>query len=133
VMATLHTGEVSQAMGRIVGSFPSEQQTMVRMQLSLILLGVISQQLLPRKDGTGRVLITECLVGTPAVRNLVREGQFSQLYNQIQLGSGVGMHTFNSSIVNLLKQGIISREVAFDASMNHKELISLLSGKAGHG
>ena len=129
VMATLHTGEVSQAMGRIVNTFPNDQQQIIQMQLSLILLGVIAQQLLPKEDGSGRVLATECLVSTPAVKNLVREGQFSQLYNQIQLGGGVGMHTFNSALVDLLRRGFISRETAFDASLNHKELIALLSGK----
>ena len=126
VLATLHTGEAVQAMGRIVNSFPGEQQQTVRTQLSLILLGIIVQQLLPRKDGKGRILATEIMISTPAIRNLIREGNFAQIYSQIQLGAEFGMHTMNHSLAELYRKGLISKEVALAASPNVKELKNIL-------
>ena len=126
VLATLHTGEAVQAMGRIVNSFPGEQQQTVRTQLSLILLGIIVQQLLPRKDGKGRILATEIMISTPAIRNLIREGNFAQIYSQIQLGKEFGMHTMNHSLAELYRKGLISKEVALAASPNVKELKNIL-------
>lgn len=126
VLTTLHTGEAVQAMGRIVNSFPGEQQQTVRTQLSLILLGIIVQQLLPRKDGKGRILATEIMITTPAIRNLIREGNFAQIYSQIQLGAELGMHTMNHSLAELYRKGLISKEVALAASPNVKELKNIL-------
>jgi len=109
-----------------VNSFPGEQQQTVRTQLSLILLGIIVQQLLPRKDGKGRILATEIMISTPAIRNLIREGNFAQIYSQIQLGTEFGMHTMNHSLAELYRKGVISKEVALAASPNVKELKNIL-------
>ncbi|MCD6407738.1 type IV pilus twitching motility protein PilT [bacterium] len=126
VLTTLHTGEVVQAMGRIINSFPGEQQQTVRTQLSLVLLGVIVQQLLPRKDKKGRILATEIMIVNSAIRNLIREGNFAQIYSQIQLGGESGMHTMNASLVQLYKKGLISKDVALASTPNIKELKNLL-------
>ncbi|MCM8771611.1 MAG: type IV pilus twitching motility protein PilT [Candidatus Omnitrophica bacterium] len=129
VLSTLHTGEVVQAMGRIVNVFPGEQQLTIRTQLSLVLIGVIVQQLIPRKDGKGRVLATEIMVVTPAIRSLIREGNFAQIYSQIQLGGEYGMKTMNSSLISLYKKGLISKEDMISRSPNIKELKLLLGEK----
>ncbi len=126
VLATLHTGEVTQAIGRIVNVFPGEQQPTIRTQLSLILIGVIVQQLIPRLDKKGRVLATEIMVTTPAIRSLIREGNFAQIYSQIQTGGEIGMRTMNSSLAFLYKNGLISKEEAFARSPNLKELKGLI-------
>jgi len=126
VLATLHTGEVTQAMGRIVNSFPGEQQPTIRTQLSLVLIGVIVQQLIPRLDKKGRVLATEIMIITPAIRSLIREGNFAQIYSQIQTGGQLGMKTMNSSLAYLYKNGLISKDEAFARSPNLKELKGLI-------
>jgi len=126
VLATLHTGEVTQAIGRIVNSFPGEQQPIIKTQLSLVLIGIIVQQLIPRLDKRGRVLATEIMVITPAIRSLIREGNFAQIYSQIQTGGELGMRTMNSSLAFLYKNGLISRDEAFARSSNLKELKGLI-------
>jgi twitching motility protein PilT len=126
VLTTLHTGEVVQAMGRIVNSFPGEQQPTIKTQLSLVLIGVIVQQLIPRLDKKGRVLATEIMIITPAIRSLIREGNFAQIYSQIQTGGEIGMRTMNSSLAYLYKNGLISKEEAFARSPNLKELKGLI-------
>ena len=126
VLTTLHTGEVTQAMGRIVNSFPGEQQPTIKTQLSLVLIGVIVQQLIPRLDKKGRVLATEIMIITPAIRSLIREGNFAQIYSQIQTGGEIGMRTMNSSLAYLYKNGLISKEEAFARSPNLKELKGLI-------
>jgi twitching motility protein PilT len=126
VLTTLHTGEVVQAMGRIVNSFPGEQQPTIKTQLSLVLIGVIVQQLIPRLDKKGRVLATEIMIITPAIRSLIREGNFAQIYSQIQTGGEIGMRTMNSSLAYLYKNGLISKEEVFARSPNLKELKGLI-------
>jgi len=126
VLTTLHTGEVVQAMGRIVNSFPGEQQPTIKTQLSLVLIGIIVQQLIPRLDKRGRVLATEIMIITPAIRSLIREGNFAQIYSQIQTGGEIGMKTMNSSLTYLYKNGLISKEEAFARSPNLKELKGLI-------
>jgi len=126
VLATLHTGEVIQAMGRIVNSFSENLQQTVKTQLSLVLLGVFVQQLLPKKDNRGRVLATEIMITNSAIRNLIREGHFEQIYSQIQLGGESGMRTMNSSLLSLYKNGLISKDIALANSPNVKELKKLL-------
>jgi len=126
VLTTLHTGEVVQAMGRIVNSFPGEQQPTIKTQLSLVLIGVIVQQLIPRLDKKGRVLATEIMIITPAIRSLIREGNFAQVNSQIQTGGEIGMRTMNSSLAYLYKNGLISKEEAFARSPNLKELKGLI-------
>ena len=84
VFATLHTQSTAQTVDRIIDVFPAEQQQQVRMQLSIALQGIVTQQLLPTADGSGRVVACEVLVPTPAIRNLIREGKTHQIYSAIQ-------------------------------------------------
>ncbi|HOK56739.1 MAG TPA: type IV pilus twitching motility protein PilT [bacterium] len=129
VLSTLHTGEVVQAMGRIVNVFSGDQQPTIRTQLSLVIIGVIVQQLIPRKDGNGRILATEIMIATPAIKSLIREGNFAQIYSQIQLGGELGMKTMNASLISLYKKGLISKEEMYGRSNNIKELKLLLGEK----
>lgn len=129
VLSTLHTGEVVQAIGRIVNVFPGEQQPTIRTQLSLVIIGIVVQQLIPKKDGKGRILATEIMVATPAIKSLIREGNFAQIYSQIQLGGEIGMKTMNTSLVSLYKKGLISKEEMCARSPNLKELKLLLGEK----
>ncbi|MDQ3721190.1 MAG: type IV pilus twitching motility protein PilT, partial [Actinomycetota bacterium] len=97
VFATLHTQDTAQTVDRVVDVFPPEQQQQVRVQLSVALQGIVTQQLLPTADGRGRVAATEVLVPTPAVRNLIREGKTHQIYSALQTGVSHGMQTMDTS------------------------------------
>jgi twitching motility protein PilT len=118
VLGTLHTQGAAKSIDRIIDSFPSEQQNQVRAQLGETLQGVISQILLPRLDGSGRVLATEVLVHTDAVANLIREGRVQQLQTVMQTSSTLGMHTLDHSLQGLVRRGVIdpgtAREYASD-------------------
>ena len=111
VLATLHTPNASQTIDRIIDVFPPYQQQQVKIQLAGTLQAVISQQLLPRKDSGGRVLATEIMVATPAIRNLVREHETEQLLTHIQTGFQYGMHTMDKSLKSLFQKGIIDEEI----------------------
>lgn len=111
VLATLHTPDAPQTIDRIIDVFPPYQQQQVKIQLSGGLQAVVSQQLLPRKDKGGRVLATEIMVATSAVRNLIREQQTEQLPTHMQTGSKYGMHTMDKSLKSLYQRGIISEQV----------------------
>ncbi len=110
VLATLHTPDASQTIDRIIDVFPPYQQEQVKIQLASSLQGVISQQLLPRAERSGRVLATEIMIATPAVRNLIREHETEQILTHIQTGAQYGMHTMDKSLKVLYQQGIISQE-----------------------
>ena len=110
VLATLHTPDATQTIDRIIDVFPPYQQQQVKIQLAGALQGVISQQLLPRVDRPGRVLATEVMVATSAVRNLVREQETEQLLTHIQTGFQYGMHTMDKSLKTLCEKNIISEE-----------------------
>jgi len=112
VLATLHTSSAAKTMDRIVDVFPAEEKDMVRSMLSESLNAVVSQTLCKRKDGAGRVAAYEVMLGTPAVRNLVREGKVAQLYSTIQTGRSVGMQTLDQSLASLLQQGLIDAQEA---------------------
>jgi twitching motility protein PilT len=112
VLGSLHSGTAAQTIERIVDVFPPHQQAQITIQLAGSLQGVICQQLIPRKDGKGRVVACEVMVATTAVRNLIRENKSYQLYSTIQTGSASGMITMDNSIKNLLKQRLISVEEA---------------------
>jgi len=116
VLATMHTSGVVLAIDRIIDSFPSEQQPQVRMQLSLILEGVISQVLLPKADGKGRIVAVETLIGTPAIRNLIREGKTHQMTTLIHTGGQFGMQTIEQSLKTLYQKGLVTFEEAFTAA-----------------
>jgi twitching motility protein PilT len=112
VLTTLHTTDAISTINRIVDVFPAGQQPQIRMQLAEVLRGVIAQVLLPRKDQEGLVVATEVLIQTPAVSNIIRQGNTEQLRNTLQSGAQFGMHTMDSSLINLQKAGIISFEEA---------------------
>ncbi|MEW1834747.1 type IV pilus twitching motility protein PilT [Microbacterium sp. NPDC079995] len=112
VLSTLHTQGAAKSINRIVDAFPAHQQNQVRSQLGDTLQGVISQTLLPKAQGGGRVIATEVLVSTPAVANLIRENQISQLYNAMQAGEGHGMHTLDQSLKRLVEEGEVAASVA---------------------
>lgn len=107
VLGTLHTSSAAKTMDRIVDVFPAEEKDMARSMLSESLNAVISQVLCKRKDGAGRVAAYEVMVGTAAVRNLIREGKVAQLYSAIQTGGAVGMQTLDQSLVALVKLGLM--------------------------
>ncbi len=125
VLATLHTGDTAQAINRIVDVFPPDQHQQVRVQLSHSLIGVLVQQLAPRVDGTGRVLATEVMEATPAVRNLIRKNELAQVYSLIQTSTAEGMMTMNHSLLRLFRSGKISLEQAMLLTTRQKELEQL--------
>ena len=127
VLATLHTGDAMQAISRIIDVFPPDQHQQVRVQLSLTIIGVLVQQLVPKSDETGRVLATEVLEATPAVRNLIRKNDLQQLYSIIQTSTAEGMCTMNNSLLKLFKAGKISLEQAMLFTTRQKELEQLVA------
>jgi len=126
VLSTVHSGEVIQVMSRIVDMFPASEQNEIKVSFSLTLRAVIVQQLLPKKEEGGRVLATEMMMITSGIQNLIREGRFNQIYSQIQLGKGEGMHTMNDSLFRLYYQGKIEKEVMFNRSLNLQGLKAML-------
>jgi len=124
-LATLHTPDAPQTIQRIIDVFPPHQQRQVTVQLAECLQGVISQVLLPRADGKGRVLATEVMVSTPGVRNLIRENDIAQIPSLLQMGAQYGMHTMDKSLKTLCKQGVITREAALTKVKNVAEFDSL--------
>ncbi|HEY2283640.1 MAG TPA: type IV pilus twitching motility protein PilT [Solirubrobacteraceae bacterium] len=130
VFATLHTQDASQTIDRVIDVFPSHQQGQVRVQLSVALQGIMTQQLLPTVDGSGRVVATEVLVPNPAVRNLIREGKTHQIYSVLQTSSAVGMQTMDASLASLVRAGKITQKLAEARSSTPEELKRLLVGPA---
>jgi twitching motility protein PilT len=126
VFATLHTQDTAQTVDRIVDVFPPAQQHQVRVQLSVSLQGIVTQQLLPTADGQGRVCSTEILVPTPAVRNLIREGKTHQIYSALQTGGAHGMQTMDASLADLVRRHKITRELAEARSSSPEELRRLM-------
>lgn len=112
VFGTLHSNNASKTIDRIIDVFPTGDKEMVRAMLSSSLQGVVAQTLLRRSDGSGRIGAFEVLVGTNAVRNLIRENQVAQLYSMIQTGSRYGMTTMEDSVKALIEQGVVDREEA---------------------
>ena len=111
VFGTLHTTSAAKTIDRVVDVFPAEEKSMVRSMLSESLQAVISQTLL-KKIGGGRVAAHEIMIGTPAIRNLIREDKVAQMYSAIQTGGSIGMQTLDSCLKGLLAKGLISRESA---------------------
>jgi twitching motility protein PilT len=131
VFATLHTQSTAQTVDRIIDVFPPHQQQQVRMQLSIALQGIVTQQLLPTADGSARVVASEVLVPTPAVRNLIREGKTHQIYSALQTSGAVGMQTMDANLAQLVRTGKVTRSLAEQRSAVPEELKRLLSGSAG--
>ena len=112
-----------QTINRIIDVFPPYQQPQVRAQLSFVLEGVISQTLLPRAGGPGRVLALEIMVPNPAIRNLIREDKIHQIYSQMQIGQDkFGMQTMNQSLASLYQRRLITLEEALGRSRDPEEL-----------
>jgi twitching motility protein PilT len=129
---TLHTNGAIPTINRIVDVFPPHQQDQVRAQLSFVLQGVVSQQLIPRATGGGRALALEVLIMTPAIRNLVREDKLHQVYSQMQVGqSKYGMQTMNQSLLSLLQRRLITVEEAMSRSTDVDELKTMLTSQQG--
>ena len=117
VFGTLHTSSAAKTIDRIVDVFPAAEKDMVRAMLSESLKAVISQTLLKRKGG-GRVAAHEIMVGTPAIRNLIRESRIAQMYSAIQTGQQFGMRTLDQALVALVREGVVSGEAARQAAVN---------------
>lgn len=128
VLATLHTSSAVQTIDRIIDVFPPHQQNQVRIQLSLILQGIVAQTLIPRADCQGRVIAVEVLVANSAVRNLIREGKTPQLPSIIQSNSRQGMQTMDSSLRDLYSKGIISYEEAVKKAADPESFNRPLTG-----
>lgn len=129
VLATLHTPDAPQTIERIVDVFPPYQQHQVRLQLATALEGVISQQLVPRASGKGRIMVPEIMIATSGVRNMIREQQVEQLRTAIQTGAQYGMRTMDKSLKDLHEKGTITYETAITYAHNIDELKSLLGKK----
>ena len=127
VLSTLHTVGAAKTIDRIIDVFPPHQQGQVRSQLSTVLEGIISQQLLPKIDGKGRVLATETMVWTPAIANLIRESRTPQIDTCIQTGSQFGMYTMDSCLADLYKQELIDYETACQYSIDLDNLRKIIS------
>jgi twitching motility protein PilT len=126
VFATLHTQDAPQTVDRIIDVFPAHQQGQVRVQLSVALQGVITQQLLPTADGSARAVACEVLVPTPAVRNLIREGKTHQIPSAIQTGASVGMQSMDAALATLVRQNKIAMSLAESRSSTPEELRRML-------
>ncbi len=131
--ATLHTNSAVQTINRILDVFPPHQQPQVRAQLSFVLEGIITQNLLPRANQPGRVLAIEVMVPNPAIRNLIREDKVHQIYSQMQIGQTKhGMQTFNQSLCSLFLRRLITLEEALGRSSDVEELKTMIAqGGAG--
>lgn len=121
VLATLHTPDAPQTIERIIDVFPSHQQVQIRLQLADCLQGIISQLLVPHSSGTGRVLVTETLIATPAIRNLIREQEIEQMPTLMQTGSQFGMKTMDKCLKELYVQGHITLDAAMTKVKNVEE------------
>jgi len=124
VLSTLHTNNVAETVDRVIDVFPADQQEYVRQIFASVIRGIISQMLLPRRDGRGRVAAMEVLIATPAVKNLIREAKIHQIPSLVQTGSQYGMQTMDQCLEVLLKKGLISDEVAY-AVANDKRMFAV--------
>jgi twitching motility protein PilT len=127
--ATLHTNSAVQTINRILDVFPPYQQPQVRAQLSFVVEGIMSQALISRSSGQGRVLALEIMIPNPAIRNLIREDKVHQIYSSMQVGQAkFGMQTFNQALGALLQRKMISQDEAFARSSDPDELRNILAG-----
>ncbi|MFO0758331.1 MAG: type IV pilus twitching motility protein PilT [Byssovorax sp.] len=131
VFATLHTNSAITSINRIIDVFPAHQQSQVRAQLSFTLVAVMTQMLLPRANGPGRVLAMEVLIPNAAIRNLIREDKLHQIYSQMQVGQGSsGMQTMNQTLYGLVQRRLITVEQAFEASSDTDELRTMMEARS---
>lgn len=132
---TLHTNSAVQSISRVIDIFPADQQPAIRSTLSLSLVAVLSQTLIPRKDASGRVLAAELMIPNAAIRNLIRENKIHQIYSQLQLGQEkYGMQTLNQALASLVNKNIIEEEDAYERSSDVDELkLAISSGLTTKG
>ena len=129
VLTTLHTNTAASTVDRIVDVFPAGQQAQIRVQLANNIVAVLSQQLLPRFKGAGRVAAMEIMVATPAIRNLIREAKAHQINSVLQTSTEEGMISMDQALVTLCKKGAISQEVALERCVNADEFKKMLYGR----
>jgi twitching motility protein PilT len=130
--ATLHTNSCVQTINRILDVFPPYQQPQVRAQLSFVLEGVLTQNLMPKLGAPGRILALEVMVPNPAIRNLIREDKVHQIYSQMQIGqTKFGMQTFNQSLASLVQRRLIAMDEALARSSDADELKNMLASGTG--
>jgi twitching motility protein PilT len=130
--STLHTNSAAETVSRIIDIFPSQYQAQVRIMLSMSLEAVITQTLLPRADGRGRVLAMEILIPNPAIRNLIRENKVHQIYSSMQMGQEkFGMQTFNQSLASLYFKKAITLETAMNVTSKPEELTDIIQRREG--
>jgi twitching motility protein PilT len=122
VFSTLHTTGAARTVDRIIDVFPSHQQPLVRVQLAAVTVTVISQVLVPRLDGRGRVAAFEIMFATPAIRNLIREGKTYQILSELQTGARHGMIMLDDYLKHLYSQGIIGYDAALEVAVDPREL-----------
>ena len=127
VFATLHTNSTYEAVNRIVDVFPADQQKQILTQLAFTLEGVMTQQLVPRSRGGGRIMVAEVLVCTPAIKAVIREGKTHQIYSLMQAGQKFGMQTMNQSLMQAVLDKQLTPEDALDRSTDRVELDTMLS------
>src|SRR5207247_7910085 len=131
-LATLHTNSAASTINRIIDVFPSDQQSQIRAQLSLVLEGILCQALLPKAEGSGRVMALEVMIPNSAIRNLIREDKVHQIYSMMQTGQDkYGMQTFNQTLATLYHRRQISLDCALQRSSNTDELKELIERGSG--
>jgi len=123
VFSTVHTVDSAQTIDRVVDVFPPQQQAQIRTQLSVTLQAVVSQSLLPKKDGSGRIAAFEIMTATPSIRTMIRDGKTHSLYHDIQTGADEGMQTLDGHLLQLIKDGSIDFEHAIAKSSNANEFL----------
>jgi twitching motility protein PilT len=130
--STLHTNSAVESINRIIDIFPTQYQTQIRIMLSMSLEAVMTQALLPRADGKGRVLAMELMIPNPAIRNLIREGKIHQIYSAMQMGQEkFGMQTFNQSLASLYFRRLITLDLAMATSSFPEELTDIIQRRDG--
>ena len=132
VFATLHTPDAPQTIDRIVDAFPAHQQQQIRLQVSMVVEGIIAQILVPTVAEDGRVAACEVMLGTPAVRNLIREQKTHQIPNIIATGAAIGMRTLDQALAELVRGRTISSDTAFACARSPEELGRLLGSSAAY-
>jgi twitching motility protein PilT len=131
ILATLHTHDTTNALNRIVSVFPSHEQQQIYTQLSMSLVGIVSQQLLPTIDGSRLVLAYEVMRLNAAISNLIRERHLQQIYSLLQTGRSTGMCTMNDSLKRLYDASLIEAERAVNRSPKPKEMLQMMHGRLG--
>jgi len=129
VLATLHTNSAAESINRIIDVFPSNQQSQVRAQLAFVLEGVLTQTLLPKASGRGRVMAAEIMVATPAIRALIRDDKVHQIYSALQAGKKFGMQTMNDALYQNYVQRHVTRDECLRVSPDRNEFLRMIGEK----